>query len=115
VQSFLTTRRQCYEKVVDRLLASLGTASAWRSAGWKRALRSTNGYQTDGVRDMWRWRDWVIDASTATCRLTSSHRTTAGDMLPGATLNQRIATAVSTPKSSHQCRGGIVPEEFRVE
>ena len=52
-----------YEKIVDRLLASPRYAErmAFR---WMEAARyaDTNGYQTDGVRDMWRWRDWVIDA-----------------------------------------------------
>ena len=52
-----------YEKVVDRLLASprYGERMAFR---WMEAARygDTNGYQTDGPREMWRWRDWVIDA-----------------------------------------------------
>ena len=52
-----------YEKAVDRLLAS--PAYAERMAiRWLDAARyaDTNGYQTDGPRDMWPWRDWVIDA-----------------------------------------------------
>jgi len=55
-----------YEKVVDRLLAS--DAHAERMAlRWLDAARyaDTNGYQSDGPRDMWRWRDWVIDAYRA--------------------------------------------------
>ena len=52
-----------YERLVDRLLASprFGERMA---ANWLDAARfaDTNGYQTDGPRFMWRWRDWVIDA-----------------------------------------------------
>jgi hypothetical protein len=52
-----------YERLVDRLLA--GPRYAERMAiRWLDAARyaDTNGYQTDGPREMWRWRDWVIDA-----------------------------------------------------
>jgi hypothetical protein len=52
-----------YEAVIDRLLSSprYGERMAYR---WMEAARydDSNGYQTDGARDMWRWRDWVIDA-----------------------------------------------------
>jgi hypothetical protein len=55
-----------YERVVDRLLASprYGERMAFR---WLDAARyaDTNGYQIDGERSMWRWRDWVIEASIA--------------------------------------------------
>src|SRR5204862_1622540 len=52
-----------YEKVVDRLLASPRYAERM-AIRWMEAARysDTNGYQSDGPRDMWRWRDWVIDA-----------------------------------------------------
>ena len=48
-------------------------ASAWRR--WLDAARyaDTNGYQTDGPRDMWRWRDWVIDAFNRNMPLRSVH------------------------------------------
>ena len=64
VDAFLAdTSPDAYEKVVDRLLASprYGERMAVR---WLDAARyaDTNGYQTDGERTMWRWRDWVIDA-----------------------------------------------------
>src|SRR5206468_10870328 len=83
-----------YEKWVDRLLASprFGERMASR---WLNAARyaDTNGYQTDAPRFMWRWRDWVIDAYNRDMpfdRFTIEQL--AGDLLPGATLEQQIAT-----------------------
>jgi hypothetical protein len=105
-----------YGKVVDRLLASprYGERMAFR---WMEAARygDTNGYQTDGPRDMWRWRDWVIDAFNRNLpfdRFTIEQL--AGDLLPGATLDQRIATGFNR---NHRTtgEGGIIPEEYRVE
>ncbi len=105
-----------YSKVVDRLLASprYGERMAFR---WMEAARygDTNGYQTDGPRDMWRWRDWVIDAFNR--NLTYDRFTIeqlAGDLLPNATLEQRIATGFNR---NHRTtgEGGIIPEEYRVE
>ncbi len=64
IDAFLADRSpNAYERVVDRLLASprYGERMAFR---WLDAARyaDTNGYQFDGERVMWRWRDWVIDA-----------------------------------------------------
>ena len=105
-----------YEKVVDRLLAS--DAHAERMAlRWLDAARyaDTNGYQSDGVRDMWRWRDWVIDAYKANMpfdRFTIEQ--IAGDLLPNPTLSQKIATGFHRNHRTN-AEGGIVEEEFRVE
>jgi len=117
IQAFLNdTSPHAYEKVVDRLLASPRYAErmAFR---WMEAARygDTNGYQTDGVRDMWRWRDWVINAFDRNMpfdRFTVEQ--IAGDLLPNATLDQRIATGFHRNHRSN-AEGGIVPEEFRVE
>ena len=105
-----------YEHVVDRLLASprYGERMAYR---WMEAARygDTNGYQTDGPRDMWRWRDWVIDAFNANQpfdRFTIDQL--AGDLLPNATLPQKIATGFNRNHRTNG-EGGIIPEEYRVE
>jgi hypothetical protein len=107
---------KAYEKVVDRLLASprYGEHMAYR---WMEAARygDSNGYQTDGARDMWRWRDWVIDAFNRNMpydRFTVAQL--AGDLLPNATLDQRIASGFNR---NHRTtgEGGIIPEEYRVE
>jgi mono/diheme cytochrome c family protein len=105
-----------YEKVVDRLLASPRYAErmAFR---WMEAARyaDTNGYQTDGARDMWRWRDWVIEAFQKNMPFDQfTIEQIAGDLLPNPTLDQRIATAFHRNHRT-SAEGGIVPEEFRVE
>ena len=105
-----------YEKAVDRLLGSPRYGERMASE-WLDAARyaDTNGYQTDGERSMWRWRDWVIDAYNANMpfdRFTIEQ--IAGDMLPGATRGQRIATAFNRNHSQNG-EGGIVVDEFLVE
>ncbi|MBY0523954.1 MAG: DUF1553 domain-containing protein [Gemmataceae bacterium] len=107
---------QWYEKVVDRLLASprYGERMAMR---WLDAARyaDTNGYQSDGERHMWRWRDWVIDAFNQNMpfdRFTTEQL--AGDLLPNATLSQRIATGFNRNHRGN-AEGGIIPEEYAVE
>ncbi len=101
-----------YEKVVDRLLGSpaLGERLASR---WLNAARyaDTSGYQTDGPRIMWRWRDWVIDAYNRNLpfdRFTIEQL--AGDLLPSPTLDQKIATGFNrnhrgNSEGGHHSRG----------
>jgi Protein of unknown function (DUF1553)/Protein of unknown function (DUF1549)/Concanavalin A-like lectin/glucanases superfamily/Planctomycete cytochrome C len=105
-----------YEKVVDRLLASprYGEHMAMR---WLDAARyaDSNGYQTDGERFMWRWRDWVIDAfnqNMAFDRFTVEQ--IAGDLLPHASSEQIIATGFNRNHRGNG-EGGIIPEEYAVE
>jgi len=105
-----------YEKVVDRLLASprYGERMAFR---WMEAARygDTNGYQTDGPRDMWRWRDWVIDAFNRNLPFSQfTIEQLAGDLLPNPTLDQLIATGFNRNHRTNG-EGGIIPEEYRVE
>jgi hypothetical protein len=105
-----------YEKVVDRLLASPRYAErmAFR---WMEAARygDTNGYQTDGPREMWRWRDWVLDAFNRNMPYDQfTVEQIAGDLLPNATLSQKIATGFNRNHRTNG-EGGIIPEEYRVE
>src|SRR5262249_52543801 len=107
---------EAYEKVVDRLLASprFGERMAWR---WLEAARyaDTNGYQTDAGRDMWRWRDWVIEAFNRDLPFDQfTIEQIAGDMLSNPTLDQRIATGFNRNHRGNG-EGGIVPEEYAVE
>jgi hypothetical protein len=105
-----------YEKAVDRLLASprYGERMAIR---WLDAARyaDTSGYQNDGPRDMWRWRDWVIEAFNRNMpfdRFTVEQ--IAGDLLPDPALDQRIATGFNRNHRGNS-EGGIIPEEYQVE
>jgi hypothetical protein len=117
VEAFLADESpDAYERIVDRLLASprFGERMA---RPWLDAARyaDTNGYQTDGERFMWRWRDWVINAFN--CNLPYDQFTIeqlAGDMLPHATLDQRVATGFNRNHRGNG-EGGIIPEEYAVE
>jgi hypothetical protein len=105
-----------YEKVVDRLLASPRHAERM-AMHWLDAARyaDTNGYNNDESRSMWPWRDWVIDAFASAMPydqfLTEQ---LAGDLLPNATLAQRVATGFNR---NHvlTTEGGIIEEEYHVE
>jgi hypothetical protein len=114
---FLADRApDAYERAVDRLLASprLGERLASR---WLDAARyaDTCGYQNDGERFMWRWRDWVIDAYNRNMPFDQfTVEQLAGDMLPSPTLEQRIATGFNRNHRGN-AEGGIIPEEYAVE
>jgi hypothetical protein len=117
VDSFLhDTRPDAYARVVDRLLASprLGERLAIR---WLDAARyaDTSGYQSDGDRIMWRWRDWVIEAYNRNLPFDQfTIEQLAGDLLPGATLDQILATGFNRNHRGNG-EGGIIPEEYAVE
>jgi hypothetical protein len=105
-----------YEKVVDRLLQSpaYGERMAWP---WLDAARyaDSNGFQGDNDRTMWPWRDWVVDAFNR--NLPYDQFTLwqlAGDLLPGATLEQKLATGFCR---NHMINGegGRIAEENRVD
>ncbi len=105
-----------YEKAVDRLLASprFGERMAYR---WLNVARyaDTNGYQTDAPRIMWRWRDWVIDACNRNMPFDQfTIEQIAGDVLPDATLDQKIATGFNRNHRGN-AEGGIIPEEYAAE
>ncbi|MBN8733656.1 MAG: DUF1553 domain-containing protein [Acidobacteria bacterium] len=105
-----------YERVVERLLASPRYAERM-AIRWLEAARyaDTNGYQSDGPRDMWRWRDWVIEAFHKNKPFDEfTVEQIAGDLLPGARLDQKIATGFQRNHRT-SAEGGIVDEEFRVE
>ena len=105
-----------YENAVDRLLGSTGYGERM-AVEWLNAARyaDSSGYQTDAERSMWRYRDWVIDAFNANMPFDQfTIDQFAGDLMPEATLDQRIATAFNRNHSQNG-EGGIIPEEFLVE
>ena len=117
LDAFLSdTTPDAYEKQVDRLLRSprYGERMAMQ---WLDLARyaDTHGYHIDSHRDMWHWRDWVIDAFNR--NLPFDQFTTeqlAGDLLPNATPEQKLATGFSR---NHMINfeGGAIPEEYQTE
>ncbi len=104
------------DEAVDGLLRSprYGERMAQR---WLDAARyaDSNGYQSDGERTMWRWRDWVIEAFNDNMpfdRFTIEQL--AGDLLPAATLEQKLATGFNRNHRGN-AEGGVIPEEYAVE
>ncbi|MBW2282654.1 MAG: DUF1549 domain-containing protein, partial [Deltaproteobacteria bacterium] len=112
----LDDSEDAYEKAVDRLLASPRYGehmAAWWLDGARYA--DTNGYQNDFGRAMWPWRNWVIEAFNSNLpydRFLTEQL--AGDLLPDATLEQRIATGFNR---NHRMvtEAGSIDEEWRVE
>jgi hypothetical protein len=105
-----------YEKVVDRLLASPAYGEQM-AAEWLDVARyaDSHGYQDDGMRKMWPWRDWVISAFNRNLRVDDFITwQLAGDLLPEATQEQRLATGFNRNHMQTQ-EGGVVPEEYRTE
>lgn len=105
-----------YERLVDRLLASPHFGERW-ARHWLDLARyaDSDGYEKDGVRPYaWRWRDWVIDAINRDLpfdRFTLEQL--AGDLLPDAGLDQRVATGFHRNTLTNR-EGGVDPEEYRV-
>ncbi|MBM3997672.1 MAG: DUF1553 domain-containing protein, partial [Planctomycetes bacterium] len=109
-------REQVWGDLVDRLLASPRYGERM-VLEWLDAARysDTNGYQTDGTRAMWPWRDWVIDAFNKNMPFDQfTIEQIAGDMLPNATIPQKVATGFHR---NHMLNGegGRIAEESRVD
>jgi len=107
---------RAYEKVVDRLLSSSRYGETM-ALPWLDAARfaDSDGYQNDGPRSMWRWRDWVIDAYNRNLPFDQfTIEQLAGDLLPNATLDQKIATGFNR-NHRYNSEAGLVLEEFLLE
>ena len=103
-----------YEKLLDRLLASPHYGERW-GRKWLDLARyaDTNGYEKDRKRTMWPYRDWVINAINADVPYDQfTIEQLAGDMLPDASIDQRIATGFHRNTMLNE-EGGIDPLEFR--
>ena len=103
-------------QLVDRLLASARYGERM-AVDWLDVARYADsyGFQVDRERQMWPWRDWVIDAFNR--NLPFDQFVTwqlAGDLLPGATQEQILATAFNR-LHQQEAEGGSVEEEYRVE
>lgn len=117
LDAFLSdTSPEAYGKVVDRLFATPAYAERM-AAEWLDVARYSDsyGFQVDGDRRVWPWRDWVIRAFQK--NLPYDKFITwqlAGDLLPEPTREQTLATTFNRLHPQN-VEGGSVPEEFRVE
>jgi mono/diheme cytochrome c family protein len=105
-----------FEKVVDRLLASKHFGERW-ARPWLDSARyaDTQGYEKDARRSMWPYRDWVINALNADMPFDQfTVEQLAGDMLPNATQEQKVATGFHRNTMTNT-EGGTDDEEFRYE
>lgn len=117
LDSFLAdTSSDAYEKVVDRLLASPRYGERW-ARPWLDLARyaDTNGFEKDNRREIWKYRDWVIDALNRDLPFDQfTIDQIAGDMLPNATLDQKIASGFHRNAMTNE-EGGVDPDESMYE
>ena len=116
IDSFLDdTSEGAYTSLVDKLLQSRAFAERM-TVDWMDLSRyaDSHGLHADGLRTMWPWRDWVIKAfdenmpydQFVTWQL-------AGDLIPNATVEQKLATAFNR-NSPMTAEGGVIDEEWRL-
>ncbi|MCP4786926.1 MAG: DUF1553 domain-containing protein [Fuerstiella sp.] len=117
IDAFLADQSpDAFERMVDRYFAS-SAYGEHMARHWLDLARyaDTNGYQYDTEREQWVWRDWVIDAYN---RNTPFDQFTvhqlAGDLLPNANPQQRLATGFNR-NHGVTIEGGIIDEEYRTE
>lgn len=104
-----------FEATLEKLLSSPRFGERW-ARPWLDAARysDTNGYEKDLRREQWAWRDWVIRALNQDLPYNQFIvEQIAGDLLPNATQDQRIATGFLRNSMINE-EGAIVPEEFRM-
>ncbi len=104
-----------YERAVDRFLDDPAFGERWARM-WLDLARYADsaGYGSDPLRAIWRYRDWVINALNRNMPYDQfTIEQIAGDLLPGATLDQKIATAFHRNTMTNT-EGGTDDEEFRV-
>ncbi len=105
-------RADAYDRLVDRLLSSERYGERWARL-WLDLGRyaDSNGYEKDERRSMWPYRDWVIKALNANMHFDQfTIEQVAGDMLPNASDDQKIATGFLR-NSMFNNEGGVDPEE----
>ncbi len=105
-----------YEKIVDELLKNKHYGEKM-AIHWLDVARyaDSHGYQDDGYRSMWPWRDWVIHAFNENYPFSKFLTwQLAGDLLPNPTKEQILATGFNRNHKITQ-EGGIIDEEYRLE
>ena len=117
IEAFASDQRpDAYERAVDQLLASPHYGERWGRIWLDLARYSdSDGYTIDAPREIWKFRDWVIDALNQDMPFDQfTVQQIAGDLLPNPTKEQLIATGFhrNTPSNFE---GGIDFEQYRVE
>jgi hypothetical protein len=116
VDAFENDRRpDAYERMVNRLLASPHYGER-QARPWLDEARyaDSNGYENDGGRSIWPYRDWVIRAFNQDMPFDQfTIEQLAGDLIPNPTTDQRIATGFHRNTMLNR-EGGTDVEEFRV-
>ncbi len=117
IDAFLADKSpQAYEKLVDRLLKSPHYAEHM-ARYWLDAARyaDTHGLHLDSIRQIWPYRDWVINAFDKNMPFDQfTIEQLAGDLLPNSTIDQKIATGFNRCNVSTS-EGGIIDAEFDVQ
>jgi hypothetical protein len=118
VAEFLADKQpDAYERLVDHLLASEHYGEKW-ARHWLDLARyaDSDGYEEDMIRpNAWRWRHWVIEAINRNMPFDEfTIEQLAGDLLPNATLEQKVATGFNRNTLTNR-EGGVNREEFRTE
>lgn len=115
MDAFLSdTSSQAYERVVDALLANPAFGERM-AVHWMDVARfaDSHGFQDDSYRSQWPWRDWVIHAFNRNMPYDQFITwQLAGDLLPGATREQILATGFNRNHKITE-EGGIIDEEYR--
>ena len=115
VDAFVADPETSYNATIDRLLGSDAFAERL-TLDWLDVARyaDTNGYSVDDHREMWAWRDWVIQAFKNNMPYDQFIREqVAGDLMPEASVQQKVATGfLRNSMNTHE--GGIIAEEYRV-
>ncbi len=105
-----------YRRAVDRLLASPEFGERWASV-WLDQIRyaDSRGLGLDGRREIWKYRDWVIDAINQDLSFDEfTIKQIAGDLLPDPTIGDLVASAANRLTQTNE-EGGTDDEEFRVD
>ncbi|MDA1141028.1 MAG: PSD1 and planctomycete cytochrome C domain-containing protein [Planctomycetota bacterium] len=104
-----------YERMVDRMFASQHYGEKMALL-WMDLARygDTNGYHYDSTRQVWLWREWVINAYNQNMPFDQfTQEQLAGDLIPEATIDQKIASGFNR-NTRYNEEGGSDPDEFRV-
>jgi hypothetical protein len=117
VDAFVTdTSEDAWANAVERLLSSAHYGERW-GRHWLDAARyaDSNGYEKDRARAVWAYRDWVVGAFNRDLPYDQFIiEQIAGDQLPGASQDQKVATGFLRNSMINE-EGGVDPEQFRME